>query len=229
MAHKRSTAPLNFAHKRSATLAWHLKFIPGWLTKGLLRGKSSSTLGLLTKQRPATLEWQLLPLSFNLARLTKGVQRWNGSFLFKILPSGGSQKVCYLGMALSSSKFYRQGGSQKRSATSGDKRSATVLHRMYDQISKSPLTRLASKRPGRKTKGPEDQRTRGPREQRTKGPEDQGTKGPGDEGTRTKGPKDQATGNQQTRAKGVGGILFLIFLIGINFLFDRYPYTKCRI
>ena len=86
-------------------------------------GIANSTLGLLTKQRPATLEWQLLPL-----RLTKGLQRWNGSFLFKILPSGGSQKVCYLGMALSSSKFYRQGGSQKRSATSGDKRSATVLH-----------------------------------------------------------------------------------------------------
>ena len=45
-------------------------------------GIASSTLGLLTKQRPATLEWQLLPLSFNLARLTKGLQRWNGSFLF---------------------------------------------------------------------------------------------------------------------------------------------------
>ena len=35
---------------------------------------------LLTKQRLATLEWQLLPLFFNLARLTKGLQRWNGSF-----------------------------------------------------------------------------------------------------------------------------------------------------
>ena len=89
-----------YADNRSAPV----NFALAWLTKGLLRW---NTLGLLTKQRPATLEWQLLPLSFNLARLTKGLQRWNGSFLFKILPSGGSQKVCHLGMALSSSKPYR--------------------------------------------------------------------------------------------------------------------------
>ena len=77
-----------------------------------------------------------------------------------MLASGGSQKVCYLGRAPSSSKFYRQGGSQKRSATSGDKRS-------YDQISESPRTRLASKV---QTKDPKT-RTK---DQRTKGPEDQG-------------------------------------------------------
>ena len=81
MAHKRSTAPLNFAHKRSAALAWHLKFIPG-SQKACYVGIANSTLGLLTKQRPATLEWQLLPLNFNIARLTKGLQRWNGSFFF---------------------------------------------------------------------------------------------------------------------------------------------------
>ena len=65
-----------------------------------------------------------------------------------------------------------------------------------------------TRRPGRRTKGPEDQGTRGPRDQSTKGPEEQGTrgtKGPGDQGTRTKGPKDQAT-----RTKGVGEILCLI-------------------
>ena len=126
-------------------------------------------------------------------------------------------------MALSSSKFYLQGGSQKRCATSGDKRSATVLHRMYDQISKSPLTRLASKvqtqAPEDQDEGPEDQGTRGPRDQRTKGPEDQGTRGPRDQrdqGTRgprdqrTKGPKDQATrepADQDQRSRG-------------NFIFD---------
>ena len=126
------------AHKRSAMLEWHLPPLKFILPTGLLLsivpshgsqkvycsskfcsqkvcyvGIASSTLGLLTQQRPAMLEWQLLPLSFYLARLTKGLQRWNGSFLFKILPSGGSQKVCCLGMALSSSKSYRQGGSQK--------------------------------------------------------------------------------------------------------------------
>ena len=82
------------------------------------------------------------------------------------------------------------GVAHKRSATSGDKRSATVLHRLYhEEISKSPLTRLASKL---ETQGPEDQ------DQRTKGPDDQGTRGPRDQ--RTKGPE-----NQRTRTKGVGG------------------------
>ena len=107
-------------------------------------------------------------------------------------------QVAHIGMALSSSKFYLQGGSQKRCATSGDKRSATVLHRMYDQISKSPLTRLASKvqtqGPEDQDEGPQDQGTRGPRDQRTKGPEDQGTKGPRDQRDQgTKGPEDQGT------------------------------------
>ena len=99
---------------------------------------------------------------------------------------------------------------KKRCATSGNKRSATVLHRMYDQISKSPLTRLASKV---QTQGPEDQ-DEGPKDQRSKGPEDQGTRGPRDQRDQgTRGPEDQGTkrpGNQQTRTKGVGGILFLI-------------------
>ena len=82
---------------------------------------------------------------------------------------------------------------------------------MYDQISKSPWTRLASKV---QTQGPEDQ-DEGPKDQRTKGPEDQGTrgtKGLGDQGTRgptdqgTKGPKDQATtrepADQDQRSRG---------------------------
>ena len=157
------------------------------------------------------MEWQLLPLSFNLARLTKGLQRWNGSFLFKMLPSGGSQKVCYLGLALRLN-FTVRVAHKKRCATSGNKRPATVLHRMYDQISKSPLTRLASKvqtqgpedqDEGPKDQGPEDQGTRGPRDQR-----DQGTRGPRDQGTR--GPRDQATrepADQDQRSRG-------------NFMFD---------
>ena len=209
------------ADNRSAPV----NFALAWLTKGLLRWNSKFYPRVATKQRPATLEWQLLPLSFNLARLTKSLQRWNG-FLFKILPSGGSQKVCYLGVALSSSKFYRQGGSQKRCATCGGKRSATVLHRMYDQIPKSPLTRLASKvqtqGPEDQDEGPEDQGTRGPRDQTT-GPEDQGTRGPRDQGT--KGQRDQRTkrpGNQQTRTKGVGKMLFLI---RINVFFDRNQFS----
>ena len=105
---------------------------------------------------------------------------------------------------------------KKGCATSGNKMSATVLHRMYDQISKSPLTRLASKvqtqGPEDQDEGPEDQGTRGPRDQRTKGPE-----GPRDQGT--KGPEDQGTkrpGNQQTRTKGVGGILCLIRINGFS-------------
>ena len=55
------------AHKRCATLEKHLP-------------SPNSTPGLLTKQRPATLEWQLLPLNFALARLTKSLLRWNVSF-----------------------------------------------------------------------------------------------------------------------------------------------------
>ena len=55
--------------------------------------------------------------------------------------------------------------------------SATVLHRMYDQISKSPSSRLASQTQGAEDQdeGPKDhdQRTRAPRDQRAKRPEDQ--------------------------------------------------------
>ena len=136
-------------------------------------------------KRSATLE-RLLPLqNFALRWLTKGLLPWNGTF--------------------SSSKFYRQGGSQKRCARSGDKRSATVLQRMYDQISKSPLTRLASKV---QTQGPEDQ-DEGPKEQRTKGPEDQGTKGPRDQRDQgTRGPRDQrdqGTRGPRDQDKGTKG------------------------
>ena len=51
---------------------------------------------------PANLE-ELLPA----LNSTKGMLRWNGSFLvlLKILPSGGPQELSYVGMAPSSSKF----------------------------------------------------------------------------------------------------------------------------
>ena len=87
----------NFANTSPATLAWHLKISPGGSQQVCYVGIANSTLGLLTKQRPATLEWQHLPLSFNLAKLKNGLLRWNGSLLLKMFPSGGSQKVCYLG------------------------------------------------------------------------------------------------------------------------------------
>ena len=69
---------------------------------------------------------------------------------------------------------------------------------MYDQISKSPSTRLASKV---QTQGPEDQ-DEGPEDAKDKGPGDQGTRGPGDQ--RTKGPggtRDQGTSDQEKGAK----------------------------
>ena len=190
MAHKRSTAPLNFAHKRSATLVWHLKFIPGWLTKGL-RWNSKFYLGLLTKQRPATLEWQLLPLSFNLERLTKGLQRWNGSFLFKISPSG---------LNFTLRVAHKKG--LLRLAIEGLLRCFTgCMTRFPNHLERVLLRKYRPKDPKTRTKDPKtrtkDQRTRGPKDQRTKGP-----------------------GDQQTRTKGVEEI---IFLIGINVLFDRYP------
>ena len=119
-------------------------------------------------------------------------------------------------------------------------KSATVLHRMYDQISKSPSTRLASKvqtqgpedqDEGPEDQGTEDQGTRGPRDQRTKGPKNQrtrGTKGPGDQGSR--GPRDQRTkrpADQDQRSRGSFIFDTNYFLIGINFginfLFDGYP------
>ena len=60
-------------------------------------------LRVLTKvcERYAPLEWHLPPLNFTLERLTKGMRRWNGTFLPYILQSGGSQnKVRYLGILL---------------------------------------------------------------------------------------------------------------------------------
>ena len=126
------------------------------------------------------MEWQLLPLSFNLARLTKGLQRWNGSFLFKILPSGGSQKVTL------EWHFLRL--------------NFTVRVRLASKVQ----TQGPEDQDDQRTRGPKDQRTK---DQRTKGPEDgtRGTKGPGDQGTRTKGPKDQATrepADQDQRSRG---------------------------
>ena len=62
---------------------------------------------------------------------------------------------------------------------------------MYDQeISNSPLTRLASKV---QTQGPEDQDQR-TKDQRTKGPEDQGTRGRDHKDEGTSGPRDQDKG-----------------------------------
>ena len=46
----------------------------------------------------------------NLGWLTKGTLRWNGIFLLQILPSGGSLKVCYFGIASCPSKFYARLG-----------------------------------------------------------------------------------------------------------------------
>ena len=118
---------------------------------------------------------------------------------------------------------------------SGDKRSATVRHRMYDQISKSPRKYrpkdMKTRTKDQRIRGPKDQRTKGPEDQGTRGPRDQrdqGTKGAGDQGTRTKGPKDQVTrepANQDQRSRGnsIFDTTYFVFLIGINFLFDRNP------
>ena len=140
----------------------------------------------------------------------------------KCCPQVAHKRFATSRMALSSSKFYRQGGSPKKGLLSGDKRSATVRHRMYDQIPNHLERVLPRKyRPKDLKTRTKDQRTRGPKDQRTKGPEDQGTRGPrdqrdqgikgaGDQGTRTKGPKDQATrepADQDQRSRG-------------NFMFD---------
>ena len=131
----------------------------------------------------------------------------------KCCPQVAHKRFATSRMALSSSKFYRQGGSPKKGLLSGDKRSATVRHRMYDQIPnhlervlprkyrpKDLKTRTKDQRTrgpkDQRTKGPEDQGTRGPRDQRTKGPEgpgDQGSRGPRDQDKGTKGPSDQGT------------------------------------
>ena len=129
-------------------------------------------------------------------------------------------------MAPSSFKFYRQGGSQKRSATQCFTGCMTRFPNHLERVlprkcrPKDTKTRTKDQRmrgprdqrtKDQRTKGPEDQReqrtedqgTRGPRHQRTKGPEDQQTKGPEDQGTR--GPRDQRTkgrGDQGTRTKG---------------------------
>ena len=194
MAHKRSTAPLHFAHKRSSTSAWHPKFTPGWLTKGLLHWNSkfyprvahktkacyACYVGMATSsskfkprkanKRFATLEWRLLRLNF-----TVRVAHKKG--LLRLLIKSLLQCVT---------------GCMTRRFPNHLER---VLPRKYR---------------------PKDPKTR-KKDQRTKGPGDQGTRGPRQRDQRTKRP-----GNQQTRTKGVGGMFFLIQITVIVFV-ERNP------
>ena len=92
-------------------------FTLGWLTRGLHRWNSTSSwFNYLpaADKRSATLAplnftlgyshttsatCYLPPLNFTLGWLTKGMHRWNGTFVLKIIPLGGSQRV-YIGFRL---------------------------------------------------------------------------------------------------------------------------------
>ena len=126
---------------------------------------------------------------FYLARLTKGLQRWNG-------PSGWLTKKGLLRLVIKG---------LLQCFTGCMTRFPNHLERVLPRKCrpKDPKTRTKDQR----TKGPEDQGTRGPRDQGTRGPRDQRTKGPGQREQRTK-----RSGNQQARTKGVEVIFCLIRL-----------------
>ena len=107
---ERPTPLLRAAEKRSC--GWKLSLGTTDLWKSKLWGARRLGSHLRTLKSPPRgvgiptqiyepLGWHLLLLNFALGWLTKGMRRWSDTFL----ASGGSQKVCTVGMATSSSKF----------------------------------------------------------------------------------------------------------------------------
>ena len=79
--------------------------MPKWLTKRYAPLESSSSKlcpGLAHKGHAlwtgtSRVEWHLSPLKFSQAVCTVDYSCWNGSFLFYMFVSGGSQKACAVG------------------------------------------------------------------------------------------------------------------------------------